>query len=410
MKKYFVLSWVLVAFVLSCKEDDPDPSKGNAQLVVTGVNPVAGAEGTKVIITGTGFSPATGKNMVKFGGVSAVIDSATTTRLVTKVPEGAKTGKISVETDGKSAASNEQFTVSVSNGTQKSPFVLKTATPTGKDFRKLLAVNGKVFALFSDLGEADNQVFEYDPQSNDWKQKASVPVAGNYKPGYRWKGNIDFVYQKKIYVTDESRKLYVFDPVGNTWSNPKVSAFLNEVSAFTINDRVFLTQGDLWKEYLPGSDKVVDRGKLPAGLSALSGDLKFLAGMDKGYMLYENRSVSGVAYFHTRFQLFEFDPATNQWREKTDWTKIQGVRPNSYNRFYGADIVGKSLYIYANGETQQSNDLLVMDLAAGSWKSVKCKSGTPETDVFLGRFAGIEGKGYFISNVSSKYQFFEFSP
>lgn len=51
-----------------------------------------------------------------------------------------------------------------------------------------------------------------------------------------------------------------------------------------------------------------------------------------------------------------------------------------------------------------------MDLTSGSWKSVKCKSGTPETDVFMGRFAEMGGKGYFIANVSSKYQFFEFSP
>ena len=120
MKKYFILQITLLLVgtgMVSCDKNEPDPVNnpgGNTTaLTITAVNPTAGAEGTKVVITGTGFKPTLSDNIVKFGTTAAKVDSATTTRIVTKVPKGATTGKVTVEVGGKNATSAADFTVMV---------------------------------------------------------------------------------------------------------------------------------------------------------------------------------------------------------------------------------------------------------------------------------------------------------
>lgn len=122
MKKQFQvclsLFIVLALVLINCgkKKDDPAPGTTppptTTALTVTNVNPASGGEGTKVVITGTGFSATQTSNKVKFGATEAVLDSATATRLVTKVPKGATTGKVTVEVGGKTASSSVDFTVS----------------------------------------------------------------------------------------------------------------------------------------------------------------------------------------------------------------------------------------------------------------------------------------------------------
>jgi hypothetical protein len=75
---------------------------------ITSFAPTAGPVGTSVTITGTNL---TGATSVKFNGVSATITSNTATQIVTKVPAGATTGKITVTTAGGTATSATNFTV-----------------------------------------------------------------------------------------------------------------------------------------------------------------------------------------------------------------------------------------------------------------------------------------------------------
>src|SRR6266511_3924968 len=75
---------------------------------ITSFTPTAGPVGTSVTITGTNLSGATS---VKFNGVSVTITSNTATQIVTKVPAGATTGKITVTTAGGTATSATNFTV-----------------------------------------------------------------------------------------------------------------------------------------------------------------------------------------------------------------------------------------------------------------------------------------------------------
>ena len=73
--------------------------------------PNAGPVGTTVTIYGTGFSENVNQNMVQFGTVSATVTSATTTELVTRVPETATTGAITVTTPAGAATNSAPFAV-----------------------------------------------------------------------------------------------------------------------------------------------------------------------------------------------------------------------------------------------------------------------------------------------------------
>jgi hypothetical protein len=75
---------------------------------ITGFTPHSGKVGTAVTISGTHLSGATN---VTFGGKAAIISSDTRTKITTKVPTGATTGKIRVTTAGGTAVSSASFTV-----------------------------------------------------------------------------------------------------------------------------------------------------------------------------------------------------------------------------------------------------------------------------------------------------------
>ncbi len=72
------------------------------------LKPARGAVGKRVIIKGTNL---TGAIHVAFNGTAAVITSDTAAMIVTKVPAGATTGKITVTTAGGTATSIKTFTV-----------------------------------------------------------------------------------------------------------------------------------------------------------------------------------------------------------------------------------------------------------------------------------------------------------
>jgi hypothetical protein len=75
---------------------------------ITSFSPESGEAGIEVTITGTNLSEVTS---VEFNGVAAEIVSKTTTSVVTVVPEGATSGKISVTSEGGEASSTADFAV-----------------------------------------------------------------------------------------------------------------------------------------------------------------------------------------------------------------------------------------------------------------------------------------------------------
>lgn len=80
---------------------------------ISGFTPVSDSIGGLVTIEGENFSADTSRDIIKFGGTRAIITSATTAKIIAKVPAGAVPGKISVTVDGNTAVSANDFTVNV---------------------------------------------------------------------------------------------------------------------------------------------------------------------------------------------------------------------------------------------------------------------------------------------------------
>jgi hypothetical protein len=75
---------------------------------ITSFAPISGPVGTKVVITGAGF---TGTTKVTFGATATSFTVNGNTQVTATVPTGAVTGKISITTAGGTATSATVFTV-----------------------------------------------------------------------------------------------------------------------------------------------------------------------------------------------------------------------------------------------------------------------------------------------------------
>ena len=81
------------------------------QLAIFAFMPTHGEAGTQVAIQGQGFDSNPANDTVSFDGVAATVMSASSTQLVTTVPNGVTTGPISVTVGAQTATSATPFTV-----------------------------------------------------------------------------------------------------------------------------------------------------------------------------------------------------------------------------------------------------------------------------------------------------------
>ncbi|SEN28224.1 IPT/TIG domain-containing protein [Chitinophaga rupis] len=87
-----------------------------AQPVISSFSPAAGAIGTPVTITGTGFSAVPANNIVFFGAVKAAVTAASSTSLTVTVPAGATFMPMSVTVNHLTAYSAKPFMVTFPDG------------------------------------------------------------------------------------------------------------------------------------------------------------------------------------------------------------------------------------------------------------------------------------------------------
>jgi hypothetical protein len=134
----FITIISLSLFLSHCKEDD-----SLLHPVIVSFTPSTGVGGTTVTVTGKNFSTTDNANTVKFNGTDAVVSSETATEIVTTVPTGATTGKITVTVNGLTATSETDFVVSavIASFSPTTGIVGTTVTITGSNFSTNLAGN-----------------------------------------------------------------------------------------------------------------------------------------------------------------------------------------------------------------------------------------------------------------------------
>jgi len=102
---------------------------------ISSFTPSSGGAGTAVTITGTNF---TGATQVNFNGVSAPFTLLSNTTIVTGVPRGATTGKISVSTTAGTAVSSSNFSV----GSRSVAPRIQSFSPTSGTVGTIVTVTG----------------------------------------------------------------------------------------------------------------------------------------------------------------------------------------------------------------------------------------------------------------------------
>jgi hypothetical protein len=114
-------------------------------------SPVSTFVGEQVTIDGANFDPVAGNNVVDFNGSVATIDSATSTKIVARVPAGATDGPISVTVNGVKATSVGAFNVTtapapaISSFEPSSAFTGQEVIIHGSNFSASAAMNAVRF-------------------------------------------------------------------------------------------------------------------------------------------------------------------------------------------------------------------------------------------------------------------------
>jgi YD repeat-containing protein len=86
--------------------------KSSSKLAIIQLEPTKGAAGEAIHIWGTGFSTTASNDTVKFHGTAATVSTATANTLAVKVPSGATTGTVTVQTPTEGpVTSSQSFTV-----------------------------------------------------------------------------------------------------------------------------------------------------------------------------------------------------------------------------------------------------------------------------------------------------------
>jgi N-acetylneuraminic acid mutarotase len=180
-------------------------------------------------------------------------------------------------------------------------------------------INGKGYVVF---GADDNDVrlnnlWEFNPGSNTWTQRAACP--GNARMGA-----VCFVINNIAYLgtgvgaSTFLSDFFKYDPALNSWSSVASFPGANKSfqGAFAVNGKGYIVCGDnngggfskaVW-EYDPGMNAWTQKGNFP-GTARHTGSGFDING--KGYYGFGTDEV-------TRFNdFYEYDPLTDQWSQAT---------------------------------------------------------------------------------------------
>ena len=123
---------------------------------ITSIDPISGAIGDIVTITGTNFSTTAADNVVSFNGGSATVTASTETTITTTVPATAVTGNVTVTVDGQTSNGvSFEFTGAAVN-------TFRVHIATEDDDAEEGSNNGKLTTSSSDL-----ELCEYDTWTQD---------------------------------------------------------------------------------------------------------------------------------------------------------------------------------------------------------------------------------------------------
>lgn len=143
-------------------------------ITVKNFTPTEGEVGTDVTIHGSYFGKDAASNVVKFGGETATIKSATNTKIVATVPATGVTGSVTVESDGLTGTSTEPFTVKDADGNVVYPVSISEI----KQVSSFVGINNGV--LYMNSGRISQDLRIIDLTGKEVIVNTDIPLNSEY--------------------------------------------------------------------------------------------------------------------------------------------------------------------------------------------------------------------------------------
>jgi N-acetylneuraminic acid mutarotase len=364
MKTPFLL--ILCSLLFACTKN-----KDESNFNLSEISPVAGGECQYVQLKADFSQLDTNDILVNFNGVEAEVATITDSSLLVKVPAGATTGKISVESAGNTYTSLTDF--NVLKGTWKRlPDFPGEARFGGVGF----VIEDKIYyGTGSNNGTYFDNFWEYDPVSEQWTQKADFPGGACY-------GSTGVTVGTKGYVgfgagNGYKNFLWSYEPETDTWTRladcPSEGDY--GMAGFELNGKAYFGGGvesaNFW-EYDPATDAWTQLPNSPPGNQRFAG-IGF-SHNGKGY--------TGLGGYEGDKKLYSFDPVNGQWTTTTEIPTNQSVL-----FFSSSFMINEKVFVRIKDECWS------FSTTNNSWEQIAAPCGSPQ---YAENAFSVGGKGYLI--------------
>lgn len=266
-----------------------------------------------------------------------------------------------VESAGESAASAEVSATPASNNV----WTAKAPMPTARAMLTSGVVNGKIYAIGGILGDSRNisltvgSVEEYDPVTNAWVTKATMPTARRLLASG--------VVNGKFYAIGGAGTSNLsgsiveeYDPATNIWaSKASMPTARNNITGAVVNGKIYVMGGccsiSTVEEYDPVTNTWATKAPMPTAREGLTsavvnGKIYAIGG---GYRAVDN-SIIGLATVE------EYDPATDTWATKASVPTVGAGAATS-------GVVNGKIYVFGGFIGSALSTVYEYDPATNIW-------------------------------------------
>lgn len=216
--------------------------------------------------------------------------------------------------------------------------------PGGVDHANLAALNGKVYFVGGIRIGSDfvtGRTFEYDPATNAWTERASMPTPRGASGVAALDGRI--YVAGGLTATDSVNNFEAYDPAANSWTIlPPMPTARDHLTAQAVGGKFYAIAGrrsDNFRaneEYDPATNRWTVRAPIPTargglGSGTIGGRIQVFGG--------EGPSGTPEGTFR---QNEEYNPATNTWR-------TLAPMPTPRHGLYGATVEGQRIFVPSGG-------------------------------------------------------------
>lgn len=363
--------------------------------VINDLNPDMAYIGGQVVINGNNFGSLDDGIIIKVDSLTAGIVSHSNTSIVIKVPNGIYNKRLTNVTAfilSKSISSKEL--------TILNPWLRKTDIPTDQDRYASVGFSFGGFGYVG-LGATRQDFWKYDPNDNSWLRVADFPGPP------RW-GASSFVIGECAYVGGGSNNSGMLDDfwkyniVNNTWE--QISKFPYPISAATglsNEEKGYIVTFDDVNNFW-SYDPISDVWSQMPDLNTISSGPKGKA--DAGFALNNKLFIYASGNSTGLHQLYEFDINSSLWTRKADMVNFEILTRAIGFSFQNKGYVSADCYLYEYDPA--NNSWKVKTQIPGSLKSGSCDREEPvafviNEQIYLG--GGICG-------TSSDHDLWEFDP